>query len=115
MYEQSNGASSVYIWDPKYQAPETSTCQFTDEDFKQMIVWNCGSLLLDLLMGGHRLSTKEVLDKFKGQEFTFQAIGISKTVSGKFSEGTKALLGKLLHYDPNKRMKLLDMFLNICP
>jgi len=55
------------------------------------------------------------MDKFKGQEFTFQAIGISKTVSGKYSEGTKALLGKLLHHDPKKRMQLKDMFMEICP
>jgi serine/threonine protein kinase len=55
------------------------------------------------------------MDKFKGQEFTFKAIGIASHVYGKFSEGTKALLGKLLHHDPNKRMKLKDMFLDICP
>jgi len=74
-----------------------------------------GSLLLDLLVGDHRLCTKEVMDKFKGQEFTFQAIGISKIISGKFSSGTKALLGKLLHHNPSKRMQFEDLFLDICP
>jgi hypothetical protein len=80
-----------------------------------MIVWNMGSLLLDLLVGGHKLCTKEVMNKFRDQEFTFEAIGFSKSVSGKYAESTKALLKRLLHHNPNKRMKLKDMFEEICP
>jgi hypothetical protein len=75
-----------------------------------MIVWNMGSMLLDLLVGGHKLCTKEVMNKFRDQPFAFEAIGLSKSISGKFAESTKDLLKRLLHHNPNKRMKLKEMF-----
>jgi hypothetical protein len=44
-----------------------------------MLVWNLGSLLLDLLLGGgtHKLSNRNVMDKFKGESFSFEKIGIN--------------------------------------
>lgn len=80
-----------------------------------MMVWNLGSLLLDMLLGSHKLSTQEVIEKFKGQPFSFEAVGIKKEIAAKFSEDTRKLLGAMLHYDPKKRMKLADFFRSFDP
>ena len=71
-----------------------------------MIVWNIGSLLLDLLLGSHRLSNKGIMDKFKNEEFSFPALGINKTIYSQFEEKTHKLLAKMLHYNPKKRMTI---------
>jgi hypothetical protein len=80
-----------------------------------MMVWNLGSLLLDMLLGSHKLSTQEVTEKFKGQPFSLEAVGIKKEIAAKFSEDTRKLLGSMLHYDPKKRMKLVDFFKSFDP
>ena len=41
-----------------------------------MIVWNMGCILLEILMQTHKLSTLEVMNKFKGKKFTFAGIGM---------------------------------------
>ena len=51
-----------------------------------MTVWNLGCILLQLLTSNHKLSTRESMDKFKGQEFTMEAIGIGNNISQKFSK-----------------------------
>ena len=75
-----------------------------------MIVWNLGSLLLDLLLGSHKLSNIEVANKFKGQPFSFEAVGVKEEKYSHFSMEVRQLLGKLLHYDPKKRMNSEELF-----
>ena len=41
-----------------------------------MIVWNLGCILLELLMQNHKLSTKEIMQKFEGQAFSFKKLGM---------------------------------------
>ena len=50
-----------------------------------MTVWNLGCILLQLLTINHNLSTKEIMDKFKGKEFTMEAIGISPVLVKQYS------------------------------
>ena len=50
-----------------------------------MTVWNLGCILLQLLTINHKLSTKEIMDKFKGKEFTMEAIGISPAIANNYS------------------------------
>jgi len=67
-YSNSQGVHSEYIWDPRYQAPECySRNNFNDEEFNSMIVWNIGSLLLDMLLNTHKLTNADAVDKFKGK------------------------------------------------
>lgn len=75
-----------------------------------MAVWNLGCILLQLLVGSHRLSNREVINKFKGKAFSFEAIGIKSDRIAKFSNTTKELLAGLLHHNPTKRTKLADLF-----
>ena len=46
-----------------------------------MIVWNAGSILVDLLLSHHKLKDQSVMKKFKGQPFSFKAIGVKKKFS----------------------------------
>ena len=95
------------MWDPKYQAPEFEVGKdFEEDEFTAMVVWNLGSILLDLLLGSHKLSTLEVANKFKGEPFSFKAIGVAESIYSKFSIEVRELLGRLLHYDPKKRMTM---------
>lgn len=67
-----------------------------------MIVWNLGSLLLDILLSHHKLKDKSVLDKFKGKPFSFKALGVKKAFSNEITE----LLAKMLHYNKKERMTI---------
>jgi hypothetical protein len=60
-----------------------------------MVVWNMGSLLVDMLLGHHKLKDKTILDKFKDRPFSFRALGVKKT----FSTEVTTLLEKMLHYN----------------
>jgi hypothetical protein len=73
-----------------------------------MIVWNLGSLLLDILLSHHKLKDKAVLDKFKGKPFSFKALGVKKAFSNEITE----LLAKMLHYNKSERMTTAEMFSN---
>jgi len=46
-----------------------------------MIVWNLGSLLVDMLLSHHKLKDKGILDKFKGKPFSFKSLGVKKVFS----------------------------------
>jgi hypothetical protein len=46
-----------------------------------MVVWNLGSLLVDMLLSHHRLKDQIALNKFKDQPFSFKAIGVKKKFS----------------------------------
>lgn len=41
-----------------------------------MIVWNLGSILVEMLIGTHKFATLETMEKFKGKPFSFEALGI---------------------------------------
>ena len=43
-----------------------------------MVVWNIGSILIDLLAGTHVLSSKEIIKKFTDSNFDLKTIGIKK-------------------------------------
>ncbi len=78
-----------------------------------MIVWNLGSLLVDILLSHHRLKDLTALNKFRDQAFSFKAIGVKK----KFSKEVEDVLSRMLHYNPSKRMKYKELFSNsfLCP
>lgn len=40
-------------------------------------------------MGNHKFGNLTQMDKFKGQPFSFEAIGVSNAISSKFSEEVK--------------------------
>ena len=46
-----------------------------------MLVWNLGSLLVDMLLSHHKLRHKDVMDKFQGKPFSFKAVGVKKMFS----------------------------------
>ncbi len=75
-----------------------------------MTVWNLGCILLHLIVSSHKLSNAEIINKFKGKPFTFEAIGIKSDRAAKLSYSIKDLLGSMLHYNPKERMKLSDLF-----
>lgn len=50
-----------------------------------MTVWNLGSILLHLILGTHRLTTKEFMKKFQDKEFSFEAMGIKSARISKIS------------------------------
>lgn len=64
------------------------------------MVWNLGCILIELLLGKHKLKNLEIMDKFKNQEFSMEKIGISPKVASNFSPKIKKLLGKMCHYSP---------------
>lgn len=52
------GFSSEFIWNPEFQPPEAyEKDDFTIEELDNTIVWNVGSLLIDLLAGKHVLKS----------------------------------------------------------
>ena len=66
-YQQASGQESEYLWSVKHQAPECfGRDDFSDEEFNPMIVWNLGCILLEILMQNHKLSTREIMQKFEG-------------------------------------------------
>ena len=75
-----------------------------------MLVWNLGCILLQLLVVNHKLSAKQVTDKFKGDMFTMQAVGIQSKIAANYTVDIRELLGKMLHHNPLKRMKLDAVF-----
>jgi hypothetical protein len=59
--------------DSAYQPPEMyekDLNTFTDEDFLPILVWNLGSLLLDLFFSVHKLQNFGILKLYKGQKFS---------------------------------------------
>lgn len=77
-----------------------------------MTVWNLGCILVHLIVGSHKLSNKTITDKFKGQPFSFEAIGIKSDRVAKLPYHIKDLLASMLHHDPKQRMKLQELFEN---
>ncbi len=75
-----------------------------------VIVWNLGSLLLDLFFSIHKLNSHDAIKCYKGKKFSLEAIRVKKT--DLFSKKLKDILGSMLHYDPKSRMKLEDVFSN---
>lgn len=75
-----------------------------------MVVWNLGSILLDMLLTTHKLKNKAVIDKFAGEPFSLEKLGIGTAVSNKFSGDLKNLLGRMLHHNSKKRMTLDELF-----
>ena len=73
-----------------------------------MIVWNSGSLLLDMLLSHHKLKDQTILDRYRDQPFSFKGIGVKK----RFSPLVEEILSKMLHYNPKKRMKVDEYFSN---
>lgn len=73
-----------------------------------MVVWHAGSLLLDLLLSHHKLKDQSILNRYQGESFSFKAIGVKK----KFSSEMEDVLGKMLHYNAKKRMKVDEYFAN---
>lgn len=57
-----------------------------------MVVWNLGSILVELLLGNHKFATLQTMLKFKDQPFTFEALGIGSTVTNRFSAEIKQSL-----------------------
>jgi DNA-binding CsgD family transcriptional regulator len=39
------------------------------------MVWDLGCILIHLLLGNHKLRNYEILEKFKGEPFSFKKIG----------------------------------------
>lgn len=106
-YKEGNGIESEYLWNPTYQPPEAYGREdFTEEELDEMVVWNLGSLLVDLLLGHHKLKDKVILDKFQDKPFTFKALGVKKTFSSEIND----LLAKMLHYNKKDRMTIPEMF-----
>ena len=100
-YSQANGEKCEFLWDSKYEAPEFKVGKnYSEDDFNAMVVWNLGSILLDLVIGSHKLSTLDIANKFKDEPFSFKAIGISDSISEKFSNELTKLLARMLHYNP---------------
>jgi serine/threonine protein kinase len=74
------------------------------------MVWDLGCILIHLLVGSHRLKNLEMLNKFKGEEFSFLKIGV--TVEKKYSAQLKSILGKMCHYNKNKRLTVKQLLLD---
>ena len=67
------GFASEFLWDRKYQPPEAyKQSKFTEEELDEMIVWNIGSIFLDLLAGRHVLDSYEMIKKFSESNFNFE-------------------------------------------
>jgi hypothetical protein len=71
-----------------------------------IIVWNLGSILLDMIIGSHVLNNEKVLRKFTNQEFSLKSIGSNK----KMSYDLESRLGSMLHYNPEERMKMFEIY-----
>jgi hypothetical protein len=69
-----------------------------------IVVWNLGSLLLDLFFSVHKLHSYDVLKWYKGKKFSLENIKVKK--NDLFSKKLKDILASMLHYDPKSRMKL---------
>lgn len=110
-YSKANGVNSEYLWSSKHEAPEfVRGKDYEDDDYNQMTVWNLGCILLHLIVSSHKLSNKPITDKFKGQPFSFEAIGIKSDRVARLPYHIKELLASMLHHDPRKRMKLQELF-----
>lgn len=46
-----------------------------EKQIDEKIVWDFGSILIDMLLGHHPLKDLETLKKFENQEFSFSKIG----------------------------------------
>ena len=68
------------------------------------MVWNLGSLLLDLFFSVHKLKNHDILRNYKGKKFRLEDIKVKKT--DLFSKKLKEILSQMLHYDAKSRMKL---------
>lgn len=104
---------SEYAWNPLYQPPEVyerNISNFSDEEFLPIVVWNLGSLLLDLFFSVHKLNSYEILQGFKGKKFNLEDIKVKRT--DLFSKKLKDILSRMLHYNPKSRMKLEEVFSN---
>ena len=77
-----------------------------------MVVWNLGCIMLEMLIQTHKLSTKEIMNKFQGEPFSFQKLGMKEHTYKGFSEEMHEALGKMLHFFPKKRMTLEQLFEN---
>ena len=71
-----------------------------------MIVWNIGSIFVDLLAGRHVLDSYEVIEKFADSNFNFELLGIKE----KLSMQSYDLLQRTLAFDPKDRIKINDLF-----
>ena len=72
------------------------------------MIWDLGCLLIHLLLGNHKLKNKATLSKFKNKEFSFESIGAK--IGASYSAELRQHLGKMCHYDKDKRMKIKEFF-----
>jgi hypothetical protein len=61
-----------------------------------------------MIIGSHVLNNEKVLRKFKNQEFSLKSIGSNKNMS----YDLEARLGLMLHYNPEERMKMFEIYEN---
>lgn len=110
-YSKAPHLDSEYLWNPLYQPPECyekDVRKFSDDDFLPIVVWNLGSLLLDMFFSVHKLKNYDILQLYKGKKFTLENIKVKKT--DLFSKKLQNILASMLHYDPRYRMKLEEVF-----
>ena len=82
----ASGEESEYLWSPRHQAPECfGREEFNDDEFNPMMVWNLGCIMLEMLIQTHKLSTKEIMNKFQGEHFSFQKLGMKEHTYKGFS------------------------------
>ena len=60
-----------------------------------------------MLLGNHKLKSMNILNKWKDSSFSFEKLGAQ--AGKKFSEELKQYLGRMCHYDVNKRMKVSEL------
>lgn len=73
------------------------------------MIWDLGCILIHLLLGNHKLKNQRNLNQFKNCEFSFQAIGAN--IGESYPQELKEHLGKMCHYNMEKRMKIKEFFL----
>lgn len=71
-----------------------------------MIVWNMGSILIDLLAGKHVLDSYEIIKVFADSDYNLQTIGIKKEIQ----EETREFIKRSLAFDPENRMSVEELF-----
>ena len=91
-----------------HQPPEVlEGKKLNDDEVEDRMVWDLGNILIYMLTGKHLLSSAGLLNRFKGQAFSFDRIGVKDL---ELSEEVRITLGKMCHYDEKKRYDIKKFF-----
>lgn len=105
VYDQDlhGGLKSTLVWDPLRQVPEAfDNAHLEEVDMCNSLVWDIGSILLNLIQGAHQLTSREKIRRLCADGLRLQNMKLSQDII--------KLLREMLEFDAERRMKLIDLY-----